>query len=213
MFLEDLFPRVLMQADQGGSVGGDQGEDTQDPSNVDTNSHEGNKGEDAPNKQEQHMIPKSRFDEVNNKFKHVQSQLDQLLQEKQNQELEAQKQRGEYENLYEEASKELERYKGEHTQYSTRVEELEGVIESMVEAKLEEIPEDLHDIIPNGMSPEQKLQWISTAQAKGLFGSKQNPKETEALGGNTNNNSEKHVDVSKMSATELFMSAFGRKEN
>lgn len=175
-----------------------------------TNSHEGNKSGDA-HKQD-NMIPKSRFDEVNNKFKDVQTQLDQLLKEKQDQELEQQKQRGEYEELYKDANGELERYKQEHGQYSERVEQLEGVIQTMVEAKLSEIPEDFHDIIPDGMSPEQKLQWISNAQAKGLFGAQTNPKEDQPLGDNTNNNGDKHVDVSKMSATELFMSAYGRKE-
>lgn len=209
MFVRTLFPQVLMNADQGGSVGGEQGE-SKTPDNDNTNSHENNRSEDA-HKQD-HMIPKSRFDEVNNKFKDVQAQLDQLLQEKQNQELETKKKQGEFENLYEEASKEAERFKGESTQYSSRVQELEGIIEGMVQSKLEEIPEELHDIIPNGMSPEQKLQWIATAQSKGLFGAKTNPKENEELGGSTNNNGEKHVDVSKMSATELFMSAFGRKD-
>jgi DNA gyrase/topoisomerase IV subunit A len=159
------------------------------------------------------MIPKSRFDEVNNKFKDVQAQLEALLKEKQDKELEAQKQRGEFEELYKSASTELEQYKAQTEQYTSRVTELEGVIQSLVDAKLAEIPEDFHDLIPAGMTPEQKLSWITTAQAKGLFGTQpaQNPLEQQPLGDPTNNNNKPNVDITKMSALDMFLAAYGKK--
>lgn len=160
--------------------------------------------------QKENFIPKSRFDEVNNRYKEVQAQLNKLMEEKQNQELEEQKKRGEFEKLYENTKKELEAAKS----FKERAEQLEGVISEMVEAKLAEIPEELHDIIPDGMTPEQKLSWITKAQAKGLFKKPQedNPKENQPLGETTNGNNDKHVDISKMSAMELFLSAYGRKK-
>lgn len=213
MFVKGLFPQIMLNADNGGSVGGDQGgshEDQNQNSNTNdnTNSQESNKNEDA--RKQENMIPKSRFDEVNDKFKEVKDQLDALLKEKQDKELEQKQKNGEFEELYKSTLSEVEALK----QSQQRAQALEGLISEMVDAKLSEIPEELHEIIPDGMTPEQKLSWITKAQSKGLFGVQKqtNPKEDQPLGEGTNDNNDKHVDVSKMSAMELFMSAYGRKD-
>ncbi|MED4840403.1 hypothetical protein P9695_08795 [Weizmannia sp. CD-2023] len=201
-------PLQFFAEDTGANAGGGDSQADADNSHVNDNKD----GESAnPQHQKENFIPKSRFDEVNNKFKEVQAQLDSLLKERQEQELEEQKKRGEYEKLYESTKKELEAAQT----YKERAKQLESVIAEMVESKLAEIPEELHDIIPDGMTPEQKLSWITKAQAKGLFGTQkqeENPKESLPLGENTNGNNDKHIDISKMSAMELFLSAYGRKK-
>lgn len=211
MFVKGLFPQVMLNADNGGSVGGDQGsnqDQNQNPSNDNTNSQESNRNEDA--RKQENMIPKTRFDEVNSKFKEVQEQLNALLKEREDKELEQKQKNGEFEELYKSTLSEVETLK----QSQERAQALEGLISEMVDAKLSEIPEELHEIIPDGMTPEQKLSWITKAQSKGLFGvqKQSNPKEDQPLGDSTNDNNDKHVDVSKMSAMELFMSAYGRKD-
>lgn len=178
---------------------------------VNTQEPASKQGEDVHQQQDDKFIPKSRFDEVNTKFKEVQSQLEAIQKEKEQAELEDKKKRGEFENLYQETSQELEKYKSDYESTSQRVEQLEGLIQTMVEVELESVPEELHDLIPDNMTPEQKLAWLSNAKKKGLFG-KPNAKADEPLGGSTNQgNGQQPLDVSKMSATQILKSAYGSK--
>jgi hypothetical protein len=179
-----------------------------------TNAHEhGNDG--SQNKQQkfdEKFIPKSRFDEVNNKMKELQDQLDKFTKAKEQEELEAKKKKGEFENLYNETHKELEKFKGEHKVASERVTQLEGLIQTLVDAELEAVPEELRDLVPENMTPEQKLSWITNAKKKGLFGATQNNKADQPLGDATNNQQQtQQVDFSKMSVTELLKNAYGSK--
>ncbi|TYS60478.1 hypothetical protein FZC76_21650 [Sutcliffiella horikoshii] len=130
----------------------------------------------------EHMIPKSRFDEINNNYKTAKEQLDKLLEEKKEQERLSAEQQGEFEKLYKQASSELETFKNQHSTAETRAKALEGVITNMLEAKLTSIPEEFHDLIPDNLSPEQKLDWIGKAEQKGFFGKEQE----QPLGGSTN---------------------------
>lgn len=204
-------------ADDLGGQGQEQldGGQNQDPQGqgVDIDNPAG-KGEDAQpqQKQNEHMIPKTRFDEVNEKMKALQAQLDTFTQEKEQAELESKKKKGEFESLYNEAQKELEQYKENSGKTSTRVEQLEGVIQTLVDQELEGVPEDLRDLIPENFTPEQKLSWIASAKAKGLFApNKDNGKKDEEIGGQTNPKIPEQ-DVSKMSVVDLFRSAYGAKK-
>lgn len=163
--------------------------------------------EQKPQNQNEYMIPKSRFDEVNNKYKAVKEQLDELLNKKKEEELQKQKEKGEFEELYNKTSKELESYKNNFETTKTRVEELEGVINSMLETKLESIPEEFHDLIPEHLSPEQKLDWISKAEAKGLF--KDNSQEP--VGGSTNP-AQKQTDLSELNPMQLLSMGYGKQK-
>lgn len=156
----------------------------------------------------ENMIPKSRFDEVNNKFKEVQKQLDALLKEKEQAEIESKKQQGKFEELYQTTLKERDTLKGEYETFSQRVQTLEGVINELVEAKLADVPEEFHDLIPSNLTPEQKLSWLANAEKKGLFGSS---KKDTPVGGQTNPSSKQTVDLSQMSAMELLKAGYGQK--
>jgi chromosome segregation ATPase len=170
-------------------------------------------GQGSNNKQEPEInIPKSRFDEVNNKYKELQEQLDNLNKAKEQEELEALKKKGEFEELYNTTQQELETYKANAKQTSERVEQLEGIIQSLVDSELSAVPEELHDLIPSNFTPEQKLTWISQAKEKGIFGTVQkNEKEEQPLGGSTNQQQQTPQDVTKMSVSQLFRSAYGKK--
>lgn len=185
---------------QGGAGGGQAG-------NTDPQGKQDPQGQNPP----ENMIPKSRFDEVNNKFKELQDQLDKINKQKEQDELDSKKKKGEFEELFNNAQNELETYKTQSQQTSERVTELEGIIQTLVDAELEAVPEELRDLVPANFTPEQKLSWINTAKQKGLFGTQTNPKEDEQLGGATNNQQQQQVDVSKMSVAEMLRSAYGKK--
>jgi hypothetical protein len=184
-------------AEEGGTEDG--GEPTPEP----------NKGDD-PNKQE-HMIPKSRFDEVNNQFKEMQNQLNEINKVKEIEEFEVKKQKGEFENLYKETASELEIYKKFYMESSERVTQLEMVIQTMVDSELEAVPEDMRDLVPESFSAEQKLQWITSAKKKGIFGTREN-KEEQVVGGATNQQQTQEQDINSMSISQLMRSAYGKKK-
>jgi chromosome segregation ATPase len=190
------------------------GGQNQDPQGQGSNNKtDGQSGNDGSQNQQQneHFIPKTRFDEVNNKLKELQDQIAEANKQKEQEELEAKKKKGEFENLYTEASQELENTKTQFEQTSQRVEQLEGIIQTLVDAEMEAVPEAMRDLVPENFTPEQKLSWITQAKQKGLFGTQQNSKENEELGGATNNQQQTQPDISKMSATELLRSAYGKK--
>lgn len=219
-----LFPLDLQffaQADgAGGGAGDGAGADNQtggqnqdqaqgQGSNNNNQGHDQQQKNDDSSKNE-HMIPKSRFDEINNQYKQLKEQLDEINKQKEQQELEDKKKKGEFEELYQTTQQELENTKTEYQKTSERVEQLEGIIQTLVDAELEAVPEELQDLIPENYTPEEKLNWITQAKKKGLFGTVES-KEDQELGGATNHNQQTQVDVSKMSVAEMLKSAYGKK--
>lgn len=158
------------------------------------------------------MIPKARFDEVNNKLKEMAGQVEefqkaqaQIKADAEAKELEAKKEQGKYEELYINTQKELDSYKT----YEGRATELETLIKGMVDTKLQSVPTDMVDLVPNNLNVEQTLDWLNKAESKGLFGStKQEPKEI-GKPSNKSNESPK-VDSVKMSALDKILTGLGK---
>jgi len=163
---------------------------------------------DPEQKPKDHMIPKTRFDEVNTKLKSAQEQLDALLAEKKAAEVEAQKRQGQYEDLYTTATKEAETIKAQAQAHEARAAALEAIMTEMLTAKLAAIPEELRDIIPDNLTSEAKLSWIDRAQAKGLFGVS---KANTPLGGATNPALTQIADLSKLTPFQLLKAGYGSK--
>jgi ribonucleoside-triphosphate reductase len=164
----------------------------------------------------EHMIPKSRFDEVNNGFKELKKQLDALTAEKTQKEQElaerdrkAKEEQGKFQELYETAAKDLDKFKGESKTAATRVQQLEAVINGLLEAKLEGVPEEFRDLIPANLTPELRLEWLAAAEKKGLFGAKK--KETP-VGESTNPAGKAAGDLNSMSPIQLLRAAYGPKQ-
>jgi hypothetical protein len=137
-----------------------------------------------PAETQDRMIPKARFDEVNQKFKDVQAQLEEFRKEKQESERKAQEEAGEFQKLYETTSKEYSEIKSHFESMGNRNKELEGVINTLLETRLKGIPEDFHDLIPGNLTPEAKLEWINKAETKGLFGKEAQQPVGEQTNGN-----------------------------
>lgn len=152
------------------------------------------------------MIPKSRFDEINEQKKAAQDELNKIKQAQEQAKIDQQKEQGKFEDLYNQASEEVQKFKGNFEQANTRVEQLEGVITSMLETKLESIPKEYHDLIPDNLSPEAKLDWISKADAKGLFVDK----SKTPVGGLTNPT--KQTDMENMTHSQLLAMGYSNKK-
>ncbi len=164
---------------------------------------------------QEHMIPKHRFDEVNTKYKDLQKELDNLKAEKAErdkkaaeQEKKAKEQQGQFEELYKTTSDELNNTKDNYSKATERVAQLEGVINGLLEARLENVPEEFRDLLPRHMTPEQKLEWLTNAEKKGLF--KPTKKETP-LGERMNPPGGQNADLNKLSPMELLRAAYGQK--
>jgi archaellum component FlaC len=153
------------------------------------------------------MIPKHRFDEVNNKYKEVKAQLDAILEQQAEAERKAQEEQGKFKELYEKTASEFTMFKEQYEQVEARAKQLESVIQSLLETKLSAIDEQYHDLIPDNLTPEEKLAWIDKAEQKGLFGKKaQTP-----IGEGTNPSQAQAIDLNSLSPIQLLRAGYGSK--
>lgn len=156
------------------------------------------------------MIPKSRFDEINSKYKEMAEKVAEFERiqaeaqaEAERRELEAKKEQGKFEELYINTQKELEQMKA----YQNRATELETVISSMVESKLESIPQEMHDLIPTNLTAEQTLAWLNKAESKGLFGKP----EVKEIGKPSNKSTDSpKVDKANLSPLDKILAGLGK---
>lgn len=164
-----------------------------------------------PEQKGETMIPKTRFDEINSKYKEMADKVAefekvqaQAKADAEAKELEAKKEQGKFEELYLNTQKELEATK----KYETRTQELESLIKSMVDTKLEAIPKEMVDLVPTNLTVEQTLDWLNKAESKGLFGVKQEPKE---IGKPSNKSNEApKVDKANLSAFDKIIAGLGK---
>ena len=155
------------------------------------------------------MIPKSRFDEVNNAYKELKAKLAELEETHKKKEQEEAEKRGEFESLYNQTKADLEKVTQNYKTTQKRVEVLEGVINELLEAKLENIDEKYHDLIPENLTPEQKLAWVVKAEKKGLFG---NTNAEIPLGEPTNPKAKEEVNVDKMNPLQLLLAGYSKRK-
>lgn len=162
------------------------------------------------------MIPKSRFDEVNDNYKSIKAELDALKDTQTQAEKDADEQakkdaeaKGEFESLYTDAQSKVDTLTKEKETAAERVGVLEGIINGLLESKLETIDKEYHDLIPESMTAEQKLSWVTAAESKGVFGSK--GKENEPLGKQTNGKGSQSMDIEQLSPMQLMMNGYADK--
>ena len=105
-------------------------------------------------------------------------------------------QRGEYEQLYKDAMTEAEKLR----QYQTEADALRGVLQSANTKRIEQIPEDLRDIVPDGLSPTQLSSWLDKSLPK--LTRKPAPDIDAGVGGSGNKQSEGTVTEADKAAAE-----------
>lgn len=143
------------------------------------------------------MIPKGRFDEVNNKQKELAGELEQMKQAKLAMEKELANMKLASEGTQNSIKETTEKLQSEVEKYKTLMGE-------MVASKLQAIPEDMHDLVPEGLSDEQKIAWISKAEEKGLF-----KKQAQVVVGTPlNHSSNTEEKVQKMNPLQALVSFY-----
>ena len=134
--------------------------------NVD-NTEEVKKGDDvqstaeSKNTEQEHMIPKSRFDEINQKYQDEakrRAALEKQIEENQKKRL---KEQEDYKALYEQAEGELAELKPKAERLTT----YEATLKETLDAAVAEIPENKRTLIPSEYSVDQQLKWISQNRA------------------------------------------------
>lgn len=87
------------------------------------------------------------------------------------------------------------------------IKEYEGLLQNLVDTKMEQIPDQYKDLVPDNMDLKQKLSWLEKAESKGLFNKedKQNP-AIEV--GKPMNVEVPKVDTSKLNASSLLSLAY-----
>ena len=109
----------------------------------------------------EHMIPKSRFDEINQKLNDATKRAEALEKAAQDAETKRLKESDDFKALYEKSEAEL-------SSLRPQAEKL-GVYEKTLQETLDEsilaIPEDKRSLIPEELTVDQKLKWINRNRA------------------------------------------------
>ncbi|MFA5379184.1 MAG: hypothetical protein WC455_25740 [Dehalococcoidia bacterium] len=115
----------------------------------------------AESKNTEIMIPKQRFDEVNEKRKALETRLAEM--EKANKLAEEQRliEKEDFKKLYEDTRGELESLRPK----AAVAEESEKTLRSVLDAQVADLPESVRDMVPEGTT-SYKLEWLSKHKAK-----------------------------------------------
>ena len=115
----------------------------------------------AESKNTEIMIPKQRFDEVNEKRKALETRLAEM--EKANKEAEEKRliEKEDFKKLYEDTRGELESLRPK----AAVAEESEKTLRSVLDAQVAELPESVRDMVPDGTT-SYKLEWLAKHKAK-----------------------------------------------
>lgn len=120
----------------------------------------------AEAKNTEQMIPKWRFDEVNEHYKALKKEIDAIKQSKTEAETKALEEQNRYKELY-------EKLKAETDPLRSASEQLQRYRESFdnsLKARIERIAEDKRGLVPNFEDPIQTMAWLDQAEGAGLFG-------------------------------------------
>jgi hypothetical protein len=108
-------------------------------------------------KTKEHMIPKSRLDEVLQKNKELAERLTAIDKAQKEAEEKRLMEANNFKDLYEKQKVELEGLKPK----AAFAEESEKVLQSVLESQINDIPEHFRTLVPEGLTTNQKLSWIS----------------------------------------------------
>lgn len=114
-------------------------------------------GSSAGTQNTEHMIPKSRFDDINEKYKALEAQLQQQQTDATQREQERLKEEGKWKELAETRGNELAKLQP----YQERAQALERAIVEENKARIAQVPESERSLIPEGLSPEGLQSWLN----------------------------------------------------
>lgn len=111
--------------------------------------------------EDEHMIPKSRFDEVNQRYQDAEKRIKALEKSIDEGNKKRLKEQEDYKALYEGAEGELAELKPK----AERLAVYEATLKETLDAAVAEIPESKRSLIPSEYSVDQQLKWISQNRA------------------------------------------------
>lgn len=106
---------------------------------------------------EGHMIPKARFDEVNNEAKALRKRLDELDAEKKARDEKQLEEQGKYKELIDSLRSQLVEVSGK----ASKVEEYEATLGKLLQAELAALPEQSRRLVPEKLSIQDRLDYIA----------------------------------------------------
>lgn len=101
----------------------------------------------------------------------------------------------------------IEAIKKESESKDAIIKEYEDLVGKMIETKMEQVPAEFKDLIPDNLDLKQKLNWLEKAEAKGLFEKKEKIKPNVEIG-KPMNIDVPAVDTAKMSTSQLLKMAY-----
>lgn len=108
-------------------------------------------------KKQEHTVPISRLNEEIAKKKELEARLAAIEKAQKDSEEQRLIEANQYKTLYEQAKAEAEGLKPR----ASLADESEKVLQSVLASQINEIPEHFRTLVPEGLSTNQKLQWIS----------------------------------------------------
>ena len=111
--------------------------------------------------EQEHMIPKSRLDEVLGKNRELESRLAAIEKASKDATAAVLKEQGKFQELYDQTLKEL----AETKPLAAVAVESERTLKMVLDAQVEELPEHLRGLIPDELTTQQKLAWLSKNKA------------------------------------------------
>lgn len=91
------------------------------------------------------------------------------------------------------------------------VSEYEGILNGIIDSKLQEIPENLRELLPANISLKERMDWIAKAEKSGLF--KVSNPDIEIGKPLNPNNVKQTTDTSKLSASAIMAMAYGNSKS
>jgi phage I-like protein len=110
----------------------------------------------------EHMIPKSRLDEVLDSNRKLQERLDATEEERQEQLEKQLSEQGKWKELAEQRAQELASMKPK----ADLVDEYETVLKEQLTAEIATLPDEYQDVVPDGLSTKDQLRWLAKNKAK-----------------------------------------------
>jgi multidrug efflux pump subunit AcrA (membrane-fusion protein) len=130
---------------------------------------------------EQHMIPKSRFDEVNEARKQLQAQIDELTAQQAAQREQELAEQNRYKELFEDAQQRLAQLDSLNEQ-ATRYQE---ALQATNKARLERIPEARRTLVPDYDDPVKLGAWLDANEALLIDPGKPTPPPADGSAGSS----------------------------
>lgn len=106
---------------------------------------------------ESHMIPKARFDEVNNELKALKKRLDEADAEKKARDEKQLEEQGKYKELIDSLRSQLVEASGK----ASKVETYEATLDKILQAELAALPEQSRRLVPEKLPVQDRLDYIA----------------------------------------------------